>query len=110
MRVRERHLLALSIGLSPSLIVRDGKAHLSVPFKLHPKKLTGDVVCAVDVGINTTATATIVGSDGTVIRAKILSSRGRHRPSRQSIRADSAQGEVNQEAAQRFLQGVVSPR
>jgi putative transposase len=72
MRVRERHLLALSIGLSPSLIVRDGKAHLSVPFKLHPKKLTGDVVCAVDVGINTTATATIVGSDGTVISRKFF--------------------------------------
>lgn len=66
-RVRERHLLAHSKGLSPSLIVRDGKAHLSVPFKLHPKKLSGDLVCAVDVGINTTATATIVSSDGTVI-------------------------------------------
>jgi IS605 OrfB family transposase len=66
-QVRERHLVAHSKGLSPSLIVKDGKAHLSVPFKLHPKKLSGSVVCAVDVGINTTATATLVSSDGTVI-------------------------------------------
>ena len=66
-QVRQRHLLPYSKGLSPSLIVKDGRAHLSVPFKLYPKKLSGDVVCAVDVGINTTATATIVSSDGTVI-------------------------------------------
>jgi IS605 OrfB family transposase len=66
-QVRERHLLPHAQGLSPSLIVKDGKAHLSVPFKVHPKKLSSNLVCAVDVGINTTATATIVSSDGTVI-------------------------------------------
>jgi IS605 OrfB family transposase len=71
-QVRQRHLLSHSKGLSPSLIIRDGKAHLSVPFKLHPKKLSSDVVCAVDVGINTTATATIVSSDGTVISRKFF--------------------------------------
>lgn len=71
-QVRERHLLAHGKGLSPSLIVRDGKAHLSVPFKLHPNKLGGKLVCAVDVGINTTATATIVNSDGTVISRKFF--------------------------------------
>jgi IS605 OrfB family transposase len=68
-QLRERHLLNHSQGLSPSLIVKDGKAHLSMPFKLHPEKLGGKLVCAVDVGINTTATATIVGSDGTVIQS-----------------------------------------
>ena len=66
-QVRQRHLLSHSKGLSPSLIVREASAHLSVPFKLHPKKLPGELVCAIDVGINTTATATIVSSDGTVI-------------------------------------------
>jgi putative transposase len=71
-RVRQRHLLLHSKGLSPSLIVKNGKAHLSVPFKLHPKKLSGEVVCAVDVGINTTATATTVSSDGTVISRKFF--------------------------------------
>lgn len=70
--LRQRHLLEHSKGLSPYLIVRDGKAHLSVPFKLHPKKLSGDLVCAVDVGINTTATATIVSSGGTVIARRFL--------------------------------------
>jgi putative transposase len=66
-QVRERHLLDHSKGLSPSLIVKGGRCHLSVPFKLHPSKLKGKLVCAVDVGINTTATATIVDSSGTVI-------------------------------------------
>ena len=70
--LRQRHLLEHSKGLSPYLIVKDGKAHLSVPFKLHPKKLSGDLVCAVDVGINTTATATIVSSGGTVIARQFL--------------------------------------
>lgn len=70
--LRERHLLDHSKGLSPSLIVRNGKAHLSVPFKLHPAKLSGDLVCAVDVGINTTATATVVNSGGTVIPRKFF--------------------------------------
>lgn len=66
-QVRERHLLSHSQGLSPSLTIGDGKAHLSAPFKLQPSKLGGKLVCAVDVGINTTATATIVSRDGTVI-------------------------------------------
>lgn len=70
--LRQRHLLSHSIGLSPSLIVRDGEAHLSAPFRLHPTKLSGEVVCAVDVGINTTATASIVKSDGTVISRKFF--------------------------------------
>lgn len=70
--LRERHLLDHSKGLSPSLVIKNGKAHLSVPFKLHPAKLSGDLVCAVDVGINTTATATIVSSGGTVIARKFL--------------------------------------
>lgn len=70
--LRQRHLLEHSKGLSPYLIVKGGKAHLSVPFKLHPKKLSGALVCAVDVGINTTATATIVSSGGTVIARRFL--------------------------------------
>jgi putative transposase len=63
---RERHLLEGSKDCSPSLIVRKGKFHLSVPFRLHPDKLTGVPVCSVDVGINTLATCSIVYPDGTV--------------------------------------------
>lgn len=70
--MRERHLLDHSKGLSPFLIVKNGKAHLSVPFRLHPVKLSGDLVCAIDVGINTTATASIVSSGGTVISRKFF--------------------------------------
>lgn len=70
--LRQRHLLEHSKALSPYLVVRNGKAHLSVPFKLHPEKLSGDLVCAVDVGINTTATATIISSDGTVVARRFF--------------------------------------
>jgi IS605 OrfB family transposase len=70
--LRERHLLDHSKGLSPSLVVRQGKAHLSVPFKLHPKKLASDLVCAVDVGMNTTATAAIISSGGTVVARRFF--------------------------------------
>lgn len=64
--VRKRHLLGHSERKSPSLIARKGKFHLSVPFKLNPEKLKGMPVCAVDVGINTLATCSIVYPDGTV--------------------------------------------
>jgi putative transposase len=70
--LRERHLLDHSKELSPALIVKAGKAHLSVPFKLHPQKLSSNRVCAVDLGINTTATATIVTSGGTVISRRFF--------------------------------------
>jgi putative transposase len=63
---RVRHLLEHSKQCSPSLIERNGKFHLSVPFKLKPRKLTGSPVCSVDVGINTFATCSIVYPDGTV--------------------------------------------
>lgn len=70
--VRKRHLLEHSERKSPSLIVRKGKFHLSVPFKLNPPKLKDGPVCAVDVGINTLATCTIVHSDGTVTARKFI--------------------------------------
>ncbi len=71
-KARQRHLMENSKGLSPSLVVKKGNAHLSVPFKLHPQKRGSDLVCGVDVGINTTATASIVSSDGTVIARKFF--------------------------------------
>ncbi|MEA5470168.1 transposase, partial [Spirulina sp. 06S082] len=64
---RERHLDPDNKQLSPTLIVDDKLVCLSVPFKVKPKSLTpAPKVVAVDVGINTLATATIVNSDGTV--------------------------------------------
>lgn len=70
--VRHRHLLDHSKGLSPYLVIKQGGVHLSVPFKLHPQNLSGDRVCAVDLGINTTATATIITRGGTVVARRFL--------------------------------------
>ena len=61
---RDRHKLGEM--KSPSLITRHG-FHLSVPVALKPTQLdSNDRVCAVDVGINTLATASIISSTGTV--------------------------------------------
>ena len=51
---------------SPTLVVTPTRCQLAVPFRLDPNPLSGEAVCAVDVGINTLATASIVRSDGTV--------------------------------------------
>jgi putative transposase len=58
--------------LSPALIVKGRKAHLSVPFRIKPPSWKGSTVCAVDVGINTLATIAIVGPDGTVTARKFI--------------------------------------
>ena len=67
---RTRHLAGEL--LSPSLIARDGRIHLSVPFKIKPDRLADGPVCAVDVGINTTATLAIICPDGTVTARKFI--------------------------------------
>lgn len=63
--LRRRH----SVGerFSPQLIANERHCHLSVPFKIKLPKREGHVVCAVDVGINTLATASIVCPNGTVL-------------------------------------------
>ncbi len=68
--LRRRHLMGER--LSPQLIVNDRNCHLSVPFKLKPPNWESDGVCAVDVGINTLATASIVCPDGTVLARKFI--------------------------------------
>lgn len=63
--VRNRHRLGTI--KSPMLVV-NRHCHLSVPVELKPESLPDtDRVCAVDIGINTLATASIVSSDGTVV-------------------------------------------
>jgi IS605 OrfB family transposase len=59
---------ALYRGQSPALIFNQQACHLSVPFECHPEKRQPDTnVVAVDLGINTTATVSVVTFDGTVI-------------------------------------------
>lgn len=66
--LRERHTVESNKQLSPSLIFNDQACHFSVPFECHPaKRQPDDVVIAVDLGINTTATVSVVKFDGTVI-------------------------------------------
>lgn len=69
---RSRHLLVNSQQLSPQLIVKNKKVYLSVPFNLKPDKLKGEKVCAIDLGINTLATASIVTCNGTVTARKFF--------------------------------------
>jgi putative transposase len=71
--LRERHLVSSNRMKSPSLIVNDKSCHLSVPFECHPEKVKGSgLVVAVDLGINTTATVSVVSQDGTVIHREFL--------------------------------------
>lgn len=67
---RQRHLTG-SIK-SPYLVISEKRCHLAVPFGIVPPKWETDVVCAVDVGINTLATASIVCPDGTVLARKFI--------------------------------------
>lgn len=64
---RNRHLVESNERKSPQLIVCGKKCHLSQPFQINPGNLAiAATVLAVDLGMNTTATAAVVGSDGTV--------------------------------------------
>lgn len=61
-------------ALSPSLIVTGTQALLACPVEMrHPKRVANDVVCGVDLGINTGATCAIVDSAGTVRARKFIS-------------------------------------
>ena len=64
---RERHFNPNNVRKSPYLIVNDKRCHLSVPFQIKiPKLKETESVLAVDLGINTTATVSVVNFDGTV--------------------------------------------
>lgn len=70
-KVRHRHLIGEV--KSPSLIVRKGACHLSVPVAIKPsQRPAADRVLAVDLGINTLAVASVVSSVGTVAARKFF--------------------------------------
>ncbi|XFA73087.1 transposase [Thermosynechococcaceae cyanobacterium Okahandja] len=71
--LRERHTVDSNKQLSPSLVFDKRACHLSVPFECHPEKRQPDKnVVAVDLGINTTATVSVVTFDGTVIHREFI--------------------------------------
>ncbi|WP_019507111.1 IS200/IS605 family accessory protein TnpB-related protein [Pleurocapsa sp. PCC 7319] len=70
---RQRHLNPDNQRQSPYLIVNEQKCHLSVPFQIKNAKLKEkDSVLSIDLGINTTATASIVNFDGTVSHREFI--------------------------------------
>ena len=82
--------LATHATLCPSLILRGSKASLSCPVEVRPVPVQGHHrVCAVDVGINTAATAAIVDLTGTVIARTFLTC-GRHNDQRDGLQAQIA--------------------
>ena len=67
---RNRHRLGT---IQSPMLVANRQCHLSVPVAMKPKSLPdADRVCAVDIGINTLATASIVSSHGTVVARKFF--------------------------------------
>ncbi len=71
--LRERHEVDSNKLLSPSLIFNQQSCHLCVPFACHPVKRQPDQnVVAVDLGINTTATVTVVTFNGTVSQREFI--------------------------------------
>ncbi len=72
---RQRHLSPDNIRKSPYLIVKAKGCHLSVPFQIKKPKLADkEAVLSVDLGINTTATVSIVNFDGTVSHREFIHS------------------------------------
>lgn len=68
-----RHLIPGAKQLSPTLVVRNVQASLSVPYQI-PKtsKRTTDKYCGVDIGLNTTAVCSIVDEFGEVHGRKFI--------------------------------------
>ena len=70
---RERHLNQSNKRKSPYLIVNGKGCHLSVPFQINiPKLKDTKSVLSVDLGINTTATVSVVNLDGTVSHREFI--------------------------------------
>ena len=70
---RQRHLNLANKRKSPYLIVNHKGCHLSVPFQIKTPKLPDTKsVLAVDLGINTTATVSIINMNGTVSHREFI--------------------------------------
>lgn len=70
---RQRHLDLANKRKSPYLIVNKKGSHLSVPFQCQKSKLPeAQSVLSVDLGINTTATVSVVNYDGTVSHREFI--------------------------------------
>ena len=95
-----RHQIVSNRMASPSLILNARSCHLSVPFTCKPDKRTGDgCVVGVDLGINTTATVSVVSHDGTVTHREFI------HPGRDIDRRDKRLKSVSQKASKTMGKG-----
>ncbi|ELS03370.1 transposase, IS605 OrfB family, central region [Xenococcus sp. PCC 7305] len=70
---RQRHLDLANKRKSPYLVTKKKGCHLSVPFQYKRAKLPeAQSVLAVDLGINTTATVSVINYDGTVSHREFI--------------------------------------
>jgi IS605 OrfB family transposase len=72
---RRRHAIPTNKALSPLLLTDGASVRLAIPFEsrvIIPSANSVHRACAVDLGINTTATASIVTRDGTVVARKFI--------------------------------------
>ena len=91
---RQRHLNPNNKRKSAYLIVNGRGCHLSVPFQIKTPKLEDfESVLAIDLGINTTATVSIVNFDGTVSHREFI------HPGRDIDRRDSRLKRVSKKAS-----------
>lgn len=91
---RQRHLNPNNQRKSPYLIVNGRGCHLSVPFQIKtPKVPDKKSVLSCDLGINTTATVSIVNFDGTVSHREFI------HPSRDIDRRDKRLKRISKKAS-----------
>jgi IS605 OrfB family transposase len=109
---KNRHLVEGNQIKSPSLIANKRGIHLSMPVEIERRSLpTSDFVCAVDLGINTTATCSIVGPDGTVKARKFISpardiDRRDQRKQRIATKSKQTRKITNQDLPKGFCNGL----
>jgi putative transposase len=91
---RKRHLNPNNVRKSPYLIVNNRSCHLSVPFQIKTPKLADkESVLSVDLGINTTATVSVVNFDGTVSHREFI------HPGRDIDRRDTRLKKISKKAS-----------
>jgi IS605 OrfB family transposase len=109
---KSRHVRDGAKLLSPFLIVNKRSVHLSMPVELNTQQLpNSDYVCSVDIGINTTATCSIVGSYGTVKARAFINpardiDRRDQRHQRIATKSKLTRKITNQDLPKRFCAGL----
>ncbi|AFZ10482.1 transposase, IS605 OrfB family (plasmid) [Oscillatoria nigro-viridis PCC 7112] len=109
---KSRHIREGAKLLSPSFIANSKRVHLSMPVEVNPQPLPdADYVCAIDIGINTIATCSIVGKDGTVKARQFINpardiDRRDQRKQRIATKSKLTRKIINQDLPKGFCQGL----